>query len=262
MFRPHHMLLVKLGGSVITDKMNYRVLRKDILDRLAGEIAGSGETTVVVHGAGSFGHVIAAEHRIQDGFKDASQLMGVAQVLEDVRVLNHAVTSALVRSGVPAVSLPPSALVRLSDGRLESLDVDAFRRYLKVGIAPVTFGDVALDLKRGFGICSGDQLMEVLARELAPKRIIFCSDVDGVFDRDPRSDPTARMLEVVDRSALDALPRTQRCADVTGSIFGKIETMLRIASHGEGSMVINGLVPGRLSAAMKGEKVVGTRVVV
>ena len=70
------------------------------------------------------------------------------------------------------------------------------------------------------------------------------------------------MFEAVDRATLDALPRTQRCADVTGSIFGKIETMLRIASHGGGSMVINGLVPGRLAAAMKGEEVVGTRVVV
>lgn len=262
MFRPDHMLLVKLGGSVITDKMNYRVLRGEVLARLAEEIAGSGETTVVVHGAGSFGHVIAAKHQIQNGFTDRSQLMGAAQVMEDVRALNQAVTSALIQRGLPAVALPPSALVRLSEGRLESMDVSAFRRYLDLGMAPVTFGDVALDLKRGFGICSGDQLMEVLARELRPRRIIFCSDVDGVYTCDPRSDPSARMLEVVDRSTLDSLPRTQHCADVTGSIFGKIETMLRIAAHGGGSMVINGLVPGRLAAAMRGEEVVGTRVVV
>lgn len=260
MFRPYHMLLVKLGGSVITDKMSYMVLRKEVLNRLAEEIAGSGETTVVVHGAGSFGHVIAAKHQIQNGFKDPGQIAGAAQVMEDVRVLNLAVTSALVRSGVPAVSLPPSAIVRLSEGRLESMDVEVFRRYLDLGIAPVTFGDVALDNKRGFGICSGDQLMEVLARELRPQRIIFCSDVDGVYTCDPSSDPSARMFDVVDRSTLDSLPRTQHCTDVTGSIFGKIETMLRIAAHGGRSMVINGLVPGRLAAAMRGEEVVGTRV--
>jgi isopentenyl phosphate kinase len=262
MFRPYHMLLVKLGGSVITDKMNYRVLRGEVLNRLASEISSSGETTVIVHGAGSFGHVIAAKHHIQKGFTEPSQIMGAAQVMEDVRVLNLEVTSALVRCGVPAVSLPPSALVRLSEGELESMDVDVYRKYLDLGIAPVTFGDVALDVKRGFGICSGDQLMEVLARELSPRRIIFCSDVDGVYTRDPRTDPSARMFEAVDRSTLDSLPRTQHCADVTGSIFGKIETMLRIAAHGGGSMVINGLVPGRLAAAMRGEEVIGTRVVV
>jgi len=105
-------------------------------------------------------------------------------------------------------------------------------------------------------------MMEALARELRPGRIIFCSDVDGVFTSDPAMDPSARLLEVVDHAMLGSLPRTQRCADVTGSIFGKIETMLRIASHGESSMVINGLVPGRLAAAMRGEEVLGTRVVV
>jgi len=64
----------------------------------------------------------------------------------------------------------------------------------------------------------------------------------------------------VDSSTLGSLPRTQRCADVTGSIFGKIDTMLRIAAHGGDSIVINGLVPGRLAAAMRGDEVVGTRV--
>lgn len=261
MFRPNHMLLVKLGGSVITDKRNYRVLRQDVLDRLAHEIAGAEEEVVVVHGAGSFGHVIAAKHRLQDGFSDPSQLLAASQVMEDVRTLDLAVVSALLRSGLPAVSLPPSALVRLSDGKLESMDTDVVRRYLKLGIAPVTFGDVALDLRRGFGICSGDQLMELLARELEPQRIIFCSDVDGVFNCDPCTDPDARMMEVVDQGTLDSLPRTQRCDDVTGSIYGKIETMLRIAAHGESSMVINGMVPGRLAAALRGEPIIGTRVV-
>lgn len=262
MFRPYQMLLVKLGGSVITDKRNYRVLREEVLDRLAREIAGSHEPVVIVHGAGSFGHVIASQHRIQDGYHEEAQIMAASRVMEDVRTLNLAVMSALLRSGLPAVSLPPSALVRLREGRMESADVEVFRRYLDLRIAPVTFGDVALDLARGFGICSGDLMMEVLARELGPRRTIFCSDVDGVFTSDPAMDPSARLLEVVDRTTLSSLPRTQRCADVTGSIFGKIETMLRIASHGEGSMVINGLVPGRLAAAMRGDEVVGTRVVV
>ncbi|MBI0583380.1 MAG: isopentenyl phosphate kinase family protein [Methanomassiliicoccus sp.] len=256
------MMLVKLGGSVITDKMNYRTLREDVLFRLAGELARSEESVILVHGAGSFGHVIAARHQLQNGYNDPSQLMAAAQVMEDVRTLNLAVTSALNRSGLPAVSLPPSALVELREGRLDRLELGVFRRYLDLGMVPVTFGDVALDSRRGLGICSGDQLMESLAREFAPRRIIFCSDVDGVFTDDPVVHPEARMLEAVDRETLSSLPRSQRCADVTGSIFGKIETMLRIAAHGGDSMVINGLAPGRLAAALKGEKVPGTRVVV
>jgi isopentenyl phosphate kinase len=241
--------------------MRYRALREDVLERLAVEVSSTMERTIIVHGAGSFGHVMAAKHRLQEGYRDHSQLWGASQVMEDVRTLNLAVIGALGKGGLPSVSLPPSAIAVLSEGRLSSLDMSRFHRYLDLGMTPVTFGDVTLDDKRGLGICSGDQLMEALAREFSPRRIIFCSDVEGVFDADPNIDPQARMFELVDRSTVRRLPRTQRCADVTGSIYAKLETMLRITSYGGEAMVINGLRPGRLAAALKGEEVIGTKVV-
>jgi isopentenyl phosphate kinase len=255
------MMLVKLGGSVITDKTKYRTLREDTLNRLAKEIAAAGEDVIIVHGAGSFGHVIAAEHQLQKGYSKKAQITGMARVMEDVRALNLAVISALNEAGVPAVSLPPSAVVELSNGNLSSMDLSTFHKYLDLGIVPVTFGDVALDTKRRFGICSGDQLMEALAKEFKPERIIFCADVDGVFTEDPNCNPDATLIKIVDRNTLDSLPRTQRCADVTGSIFAKIETMLRITSYGGDAMVINGQKRGRLKAALRGEKVIGSKVV-
>src|SRR2546426_9297157 len=69
------MLLVKLGGSVITVKSKYRTLRGPDLSRLAREIAaGADHETVVVHGAGSYGHILAAKHRLADGDKGPEQL--------------------------------------------------------------------------------------------------------------------------------------------------------------------------------------------
>lgn len=254
------MMLVKLGGSVITDKTQYRTFREDVLSRLVGEIVSAGKEVVLIHGAGSFGHVLASEHHIQNGYTDESQIPAAAKVMEDVRDLNLRVMRVLNDGGLPSASLPPSAVATLRSGELDELNVDLFRRYLEVGICPVTFGDVALDSERRFGICSGDHLMECLARELRPERVIFVSDIDGVFTADPSSDPDAMLIEVVDRTILDSLPRTQRCADVTGSIFGKIEKMLRIASWGGDAIVLNGNVPGRLGAALRGEAVRGSRV--
>lgn len=254
------MMLVKLGGSVITDKTRYLTFRADVLTRLVGEIVSAGREVVLIHGAGSFGHVVASEHRIQDGYISDSQVPVAAKVMEDVRDLNLRVMRVLNEGGLPSASLPPSAVATLRSGKLDVLDVDLFRRYLEIGISPVTFGDVALDSERRFGICSGDQLMERLAKELRPEKVIFVSDVDGVFTADPSRDPGATLMEVVDRATLDSLPRTQRCADVTGSIFGKIETMLRIASWGGDAVVLNGNAPGRLEAALRGEVVKGTRV--
>lgn len=255
------MMLVKLGGSVITDKTRYRTFREEAVGRLAREIASSGEDLIIVHGAGSFGHVLAAKHGLQHGFSSDEQIPGAAKVMEDVRELNLEMIRTLNSGGVPCASIPPSATVELRGGRLEGMDTRPYRSFLGLGITPVTFGDVAPDKERGFGICSGDQLMERLAEEFRPDRVIFCADVDGVFTADPNCDPSATLMETVDRATLDALPRSQRCVDVTGSIFAKLETMMRIASWGGDAVVINGHAPGRLEAALRGEKVIGSKVV-
>jgi isopentenyl phosphate kinase len=60
------IVLVKLGGSLITDKTRPETVRAETLARLASEIAGAfpacRERLVVAHGSGSFGHVAAERH--------------------------------------------------------------------------------------------------------------------------------------------------------------------------------------------------------
>ncbi|WP_400207588.1 isopentenyl phosphate kinase [Candidatus Methanomassiliicoccus intestinalis] len=253
------MILIKLGGSVITDKTKYKTLRTEVLGRLASEIKASGQKVILVHGAGSYGHIIAAENELQKGFFKESQVPAASQVMEDVRVLNLEVIKCLNEAGLPCASLPPSAIAKLQAGELKDLDCQLFADYLELGIVPVTFGDVCLDTERGFGICSGDQLMTRIAETFKPTTTIFCSDVDGVYTADPHSDTDARLIETIDQKTLDELPRSQRCADVTGSIFKKIEHMLNIATYSK-ALVINGLVPGRLKAALCDEEVVGSKV--
>ena len=254
------MILVKLGGSVITDKGSYRTFREEAMTRLAGEMSRAHQDIVLVHGAGSFGHVLAKKHRLQEGFHSPAQISGMAKVMLDVRDLNLQVMKALDLAGLPAASIPPSACVTLENGELARIDLETFSNYLELGIMPVTFGDVALDSERRFGICSGDQLMLVLAKRLRPERIIFCADVDGVFTADPNQDPQARLIENVERKTLGSLPRTARHDDVTGSIYGKIERMLAMAAYSRTTMVINGTAPGRLEGALSGERVIGSYV--
>jgi isopentenyl phosphate kinase len=258
MLQSVRMHIVKLGGSVITDKTEYRAFRADIAARLAQEIARSGEQVIIVHGAGSFGHVLAEKFKLHQGYTDPAQLQGLAKVVQDVRELNLRVIEALNGSGLSTFPIPPSSIGELDEGKLVRLKTDVFDRSLKLGLTPVTFGDVVLDRSRGFGICSGDKIIEWLAKEMRPSRIIFCTDVDGVYTTDPAVDPDAKLLERVDGGILNSLPRIQRCADVTGSIFGKIESMLRISRYSGECLVINGLVPGRLEDALRGEKVIGS----
>jgi isopentenyl phosphate kinase len=253
--------LIKLGGSVITDKSRYRTFNQESTDRLAREIASSGRQVILVHGAGSFGHLLAHEHQLQRGYLNDSQRLGLVKVQQDVRDLNREVMFSLDRAGITATSIPPGACAVMEGGRLKKMGVDIFHRYLELGITPVTFGDVVLDTQRKFGICSGDQLMLLLAREFHPNLIVFCADVDGIFTADPNLDKNASLIEQVDSSTLESLPRTSRVTDVTGSIYGKLESMLSLAQMGKSTMVINGLIPGRLASALRGEKVKGSMVV-
>lgn len=252
------MILIKLGGSVITRKDEYRTFRKETMDRLAGEVSRSEQQVILVHGAGSYGHMTASEYNLQDGMKDRTQIPGFCEVMADVRELNLKVLRAMNAQGLPASSIPPSSCAELDHGELVSLDTERFQQYLDIGITPTTFGDVVLDRTRGFGICSGDQLIEFLAREFDPDKVVFCSDVDGIFTSDPSENPDAAMIRELSWGILDELPKTEKYVDVTGSVFAKIESMLNLAPFCGECIIINGNAEGRLEALLEGKDVIGS----
>ena len=245
---------------MLTDKTKVTTLRRTNLNRLAGEIAASEREVIVVHGAGSFGHIKARKHRLHEGYLDDAQLPAVSEVQRDVRALNLEVVDALRRAGLRPVSLPPSAIARLDDGALRSLDLDVFRRYRDLGFTPVTFGDVVLDARRWFAICSGDLLMLALAEAFHPESAIFVADVDGVYTADPKRVKPAKFLPTVGRGTLGAIDTNAETDDVTGGLRGKLDRMVAIAGFAERCQLVNGLKKGRLLAALRGQRVVGTRV--
>ncbi|MCJ7561574.1 MAG: isopentenyl phosphate kinase, partial [Thermoplasmata archaeon] len=137
-----------------------------------------------------------------------------------------------------------------------------FSSLLDMGLVPVSFGDVVPDMAMGFCICSGDLMMAELAKAFKPRLVVFCADVDGVFDKDPKLDKSAKLLDEID-SSTTMTPSKERSvnADVTGSMKGKMERMLAISEHCEKCIIVNGNVRGRLESAIKGKQVKSTTVV-
>lgn len=252
------MILIKLGGSVITDKRAYRKFNRDVVSRLCSEIKRSGKDTVVVHGAGSFGHVLAKEHALSSGYKDESQIPAVAKVCYDVRELNSMVVNELNECGIPAISIPPGSCFMMDDGRLSIDNFEVIESMISKGIMPVLFGDVVQDRKMGFSICSGDQIMERLADALDPELTVFVSDIDGLFDSDPKVNADARMYRHVTPDILETVRTGSSVADVTGGVFEKMMAMLRISTPTRRCMLINGTVPDNLESALSGKEVLCT----
>ena len=255
------MLLVKLGGSILTDKARLRTPRKTAIARLTKELAGLGDDLLVVHGAGSFGHVLARRYAL-NGPAKSTKAKGAAVVQRDVRTLDAFVIDGLLKAGLAPVVLPPSAVLGLDDGRVVSFDVAAFRDYIYQGFTPVTFGDVVRDRTRGVAVCSGDILMLELAKAFHPRSVVFAADVDGLFTADPKRTRDAQLLLSVgpaDLAKLDLGPA--KGADVTGGIETKVRRMLEIASFADETIIVNGNVKNRVRDALRGRIVIGTRVV-
>ena len=255
------MLLVKLGGSVLTEKTRLRTPRRAAIRRLARELASVRQPLLVVHGAGSYGHILARKHKLNDGGSTPAKRAAVAQVQADVRTLDGLVVDALNRAGLAAVPVPPSAVLVLDDGRVATMDLTPFLEFSSMDFTPVTFGDVVRDVRRGFSVCSGDVMMRELARTFRPERAVFVADVDGLFTADPKTRSDARLLEAVgpaDLSTMEfsAVTRT----DVTGSIEGKVRRMLEISDHVGECLIVNGNVKNRVRDALRGRRVVGTHI--
>ena len=254
------MILIKLGGSVITDKSEYKKFNREQTARLCAEIAASGKGVLVVHGAGSYGHVLSKQYQLQHGLQDFRQIPAVAQVQHDVRELSLNVVEEMIKVGMPAVSIPPGSCFVMDNGRLIVDNPESIKALAHIGVMPVLFGDVVADRSKGFGICSGDQAMEALAKIFKPDRIVFVSDVDGLYTADPKKDENAKLIPEVDGKMLDKLDSELTVADVTGGIRGKVDEMLKICGDSGECILVNGTVPGRLLSLLKGEDVPCTKV--
>ena len=252
------MILIKLGGSAVTDKSRPLTARPEAIERLAREIASVPGKKIIIHGGGSFGHFRAKEYGLHMGFSGGAQREGICQVQADMRQLNGFVEGALRRAGMPVASIPAGAIAMFDGGKLTSFPSEVFAHYLEIGITPISFGDVVVDRSRCISICSGDDIMLRLAKDLKPEKGIFVASVDGIFPGFPPVEGQ-RPLPEVRRG--DAVSFAGKDTDVTGSMRRKLELMLGMAENGCPVQILNGLVPGRLADALKGMDVIGTKVI-
>ncbi len=251
------MILIKLGGSVITDKSKTTTARHDVIERLAQEIAQAPGKKLIVHGGGSFGHIKAKEHNLHLGLTDDSQRHGICMVQKDMRDLNRMIEDGFHKAKVPIASIPAGAITTFDNGKLIDFPSNVFSHYLDIGITPITFGDVVVDKTKGIAICSGDDIMLKLAKDLGATRCIFVTKVDGIFASYPA--PEGQGPIPIIRPGQN-IKFTVEDADVTGSMQRKLDLMFEIARIGCRVEVINGLVPGRLASALKDEDYLGTEI--
>lgn len=255
------MIVIKLGGSVVTLKNKPMSVNYESIDRLCGEIKGNWpQTILIVHGGGSFGHPIAKKFEIEKGFFSERQAFGFARVHNAMLTLNRIIVETLLNKNIPAISLAPSSFVMIDNGRIKTIETEIIKRLLNQGILPVLYGDAVIDRTRGIGILSGDQLAAHLAVELDANLLIFGVDVDGVFTSDPKLYPDAQIVKRLSLSKLYEFPNIGEATttDVTGGMAGKIKEARTAVEAGLVVQILNASKPGVINETLRGNTMHGT----
>lgn len=235
-------VVVKIGGSACTRKAEFETLNVGALQSISSQLSAlptEGYSLAVVHGAGSFGHQHAKEYGVSKGSSEApldlTQRLreGFAKTRLSVTTLNKHVITALLKEGLPAVSMSPCPFVgtekkKLRGGRLGSATLEGTKGLLQRGFVPVVHGDAVLDDAQGVAILSGDVWMVELCRELGAKSAVFVTDVDGVFTKPPSEAGAELVPEILldNKGELELRGVSMNTAshDVTGGLKAKLES--------------------------------------
>jgi len=244
-------VILKLGGSVITDKGADCAINRAALAGVAAAIAGAhASRIIVVHGAGSCGHPEAHRYHLDKGAA-AGETEGIYVTHRAVSSLNDAVVLALREAGIAAIGVHPLHVGVADNGRLVAFESRHLEQMLALRMVPVIHGDVVMDLSRGACIVSGDQLVRYLAVALKCTRVGLATDVPGVLDG-------GRVVpEITPESAHTLQIGNSSHTDVTGGMKGKIDELLGLATAGIGADIFQ---VSRLRDFLAGNDHGGTKV--
>jgi isopentenyl phosphate kinase len=262
---PKPLIVIKLGGSALTDKNRIYTPRMREINQAARQIARlrTKFSLVIIHGAGSFGHIPVKRWGLHSGFKNVRQLKGLSttklKLLEWEQILNQ----VFLKHQIPLVPALASDFIIAKNGRISSADVGAISRWLSLGCVPSIGGDIVTDLATGFSVVSGDQIAAYLARRLHATRLIFGTDIDGIYDANPKLNPKAKLLtDLTLSSARHDMQNIGKslAPDVTGGMGGKVSEALAAVSEGIPVHFINLTRNKRLTEVALGRKVLGSKI--
>lgn len=256
------LVLIKLGGSVITNKRGQYAVRENSITRLAQEVKSAVKNAnlkvIVGHGAGSFAHIPASTYHTKEGIINKKSVFGASMTEEAAKMLNAIVVKKFINKKIPVYSFSPGSFI-ISDTKIYTKSyIDPIEKALEIGIVPIVYGDVVLDKKIGFTIFSTEKILSILAKEFHKKykiRMIFVTDVDGVLDEKGKVIPkiTKTNFEKIRSGIVGA-----KGVDVTGGMLHKVEEALVLADNlGIKTQIINGFGKNNLRDAILNNKITG-----
>jgi len=242
------MILIKLGGSIITNKEKPLSPRRKTIDNILKQISKIKEQIVIVHGGGSYGHYWSVKYDMHTKPAKTSP-KGVAVVKNSMVELNKIILDSALKNKISPYTLPPTDF--MSGNKPIKNKIFTINEIAKFGLTPITYGDALWFGQKKSYILSGDVIMTTLAKILKPRLSLFILNVDGVY-----SDmKTKKMIYDFKKEKPEI---KNNAMDVTGGMTRKITEANKMAKSGLKVFFVNGNKPKRISDAILGKKFEGT----
>lgn len=127
---------------------------------------------------------------------------------------------------------------------------------LTMGVVPIINENDTLSFKEiMFG--DNDNLSALIAQITGADLLFLLSDVEGLYDKDPKRHPRARMLTIVKRidEEVERLAGGTRSEKSVGGMLSKIEAAKKAGQFGISTRVVKGDEPNVVLRALKGEEI-------
>ena len=135
-------------------------------------------------------------------------------------------------------------------------------------MVPLLGGDILIDSVMGWSVGSADQLAVIICEELSAKRLIFASDVSGIYNADPKLKKDASLLDIINLNDIDSTLEKMGVSgieDASGAMKGKLQSIVpakHLIEQGLEVGLLSMMESGTLNAFLKNEDCQCTRVIV
>ncbi len=243
------VIVVKVGTSTLTYPSGMLNLRRiETLVRTLCDLQNSGKQMILVSsGAVSAGLAKIGFLRRPDTIeeKQAAAAVGQCELMNMYDRLFSSYGHKVAQILVTRYTIESETMKRNAEG--------TFRVLLEMGCIPVVNENDCVSYE-GLKFGGNDLLAAYVAVLAKADCIINMSDVDGLYDSDPRSNPTATLIERVEEfdSKILAIAGGAGTARGTGGMKAKIDAAIIAANSGIPSMIVNGANPEILYDVVEG----------
>ena len=263
------LLILKFGGSILSNDAKFVSFNKIVSANLIAQIAILAKSFrfIIVHGAGSFGHFHAKEYDLKIGLKSERQLEGVVKTHTSMLKLNVLFLREFEKyQNLHPVSFNPLTLCTTSSGEISTFELSNIKHALNINLLPILFGDVVFDDKLGITILSGDKIVPYLALQLRPDKIIMLTDVEGVYNDNPKKNKQAQLIKEFNLENIELIQKISANASsgktrVTGEMEKKLLELKSVVEIGIETWIISGLLKDNLLLKLQNDNDIGTKII-